>query len=1033
MMVEFRILGPVEAGHDGSILSVGGPRHRRLLAILLLHAGQVVPAGTLTEALWGPAPPPSAAAMLHVRVSELRSALRATGTRLSNHRGGGYMLRVAPDDLDAVRFERLTAAGVAALAAGDAERASGDLRAALALWNGPALAEFADEPFAQSDAARLGELRLQAVETRIAADLELGRHGELVAELEKLVAEYPLRERFWGQTMLALYRAGRQGEALRAYQTVRRHVADQLGLDPSDALQRLHHAILTADPALNPAQRTASIDLDIRPSAAARRVPAQLPADVSAFTGRADPLRRLDELLTDGGGRQARGMALALVSGTAGVGKTALAIHWAHRNLDRFPDGQLYVNLRGYDPNQPVTAAGALTTLLTALGVTGGDIPLDVDARAARYRTELAGQRLLLVLDNASSVEQVRPLLPGSASCAVLVTSRDSMAGLVARDGAHRIDLDLLPRDDAHALLHRLIGRRADADPDAVRALAHCCARLPLAIRVAAELAISRPTTSLSTLVRELADQQQRLHLLDAGGDPHAAVPTVFSWSIRNLPADAARTFRLIGLHPGPDLDAYAAAALTASDLTAVRRTLDALAGAHLLHSTGPGRYGMHDLLCAYASSLAQQGEAESARNDAVERLFDYYLVTAAKAMDHLHPTDAHRRPRTVTTPPSHVPDLADPEEALAWLDAERQTLVSVAAHAAHHGWPSHSVQLSTTLFRYLDAGHNLDALAIHEYAREAAEQSGDIAGQAEALNGLGIVHLRLGRYESAARHLQQAFTHFHQAGNLLGQARALGNVGIAEQLQGHYMVAADYRERALRLYRQVGDQLGEARSTNDIGILEQRLGNYQRAADYHTHALDLFRAAGDVNGQAIALNNLGDVEQRLGRYERAVQCLQQSLTLSRQIGDRTAEAWSLNSLGDVHTRAGDPTQASNHYREALTIFREIGDRDGEPWALNGLGEVACATERPADALTHHTAALAHALDNKAPDQQARAHAGLGHAHRALADAGQAHHHFERALALYDSLHSPEAEGIRVQLVGLVPRDPRSEPLSASR
>jgi DNA-binding SARP family transcriptional activator/Tfp pilus assembly protein PilF len=1011
-MVELRILGPVEAVHDGSVIALGGPRHRRLLAVLALNAGRVVPVASLTEALWGQTPPRSAPAMLHVRVSELRSVLRAAGKQVVTSRAG-YLLRVDRDEVDAERFERLLAAGTAALAGGDPERASADLRSGLALWRGPALAEFADEPFALSATARLGELRLQAVEAKFAADLELGRDSELIAELEKVVAEHPLRERFREQRMLALYRAGRQGEALQAFQAARKDIAEQLGLEPGSALQRLHLAILNADPALNTPSAAPGIQAGPHANAAPRHgVPAQLPADVPAFTGRAAHLDDLDRMLI----QDSQALAAVVVSGTAGVGKTALAIHWGHRNRDRYPDGQLYLNLRGYDPNRPMAAAEALTYLLTALGVPNGDIPLDLAQREARYRTTVSGRRMLIVLDNASSEEQVRPLLPGTDACAVLVTSRDSLAGLVARDGVHRLNLDLLAPEEADALVHRLIGRAAGAEPDAVTALVGCCARLPLALRVAAELAVSRPEAPLSTLVAELADQQRRLDLLDAGSDPRAAVSTVFSWSLRHLPADAARTFRLLGLHPGANVDAYAVAALTGSALAAAQRALDALARAHLVQPAAPGRYGMHDLLHAYAASIAHQHDSATDRSAALDRLFDYYLALAAAAILRLHPTDVRRWPGPVAEPTTPAPDLTAPGAATAWLDAERQTLVGLVAYATGHGRPGYSVRLSTVLFRYLDAGHNFDALTVHQYASEAAERSGDLTGQAEALNGLGIVHLRLGQYDAAIEYLRGALSLFGRAGNPLGQARALGNAGIAEELRGHHRVAAECQRRALELYREVGDRLGEARCIDNLGMLERRLGRYQAAAQHHTRALSILREIGDRYGQAIALNNLGAVEQRLGHYPRATHHLEEALALSRQLGDRTGEAWSLTYLGGVHARAGRATEAADRCREALAIFREIGDRDGEPRALNGLGEAAHAAARPAEARTHHAAALALAVEIKAPDEQARAHAGLGHAHLGLGSPDRARHHYEHAVALYEGLDAPEAGVIRAQL-----------------
>jgi len=414
----------------------------------------------------------------------------------------------------------------------------------------------------------------------------------------------------------------------------------------------------------------------------ARVVPAQLPADVDLFTGRAGELAELDRLLTvtppqtgapDAVGGASTAVVISAVSGTAGVGKTALALRWAHRVRAGFPDGQLYVNLRGYDPDQPVSPADALARFLRALGVAGADIPLEVDERAASYRSLLDGQRILIVLDNAATVEQVRPLLPGTPSALVVVTSRDALAGLVARDGARRLDLDLLPPQDAVALLGALIEERVAAEPDAAAALAGQCARLPLALRIAAELAATRPTTPLATLVAELADEQRRLELLDAGGDPRTAVRAVFSWSYLHLPAEAAWAFRLLGPHPGPDLDPYATAALTHTTMEQAQHLLNVLARAHLIGPTGPGRYGMHDLLRAYAIDLTSTEDAENERRAALTRLFDHYLATACAAMDTLHPADAHRRPR-IPPPATAAPPVANPVVARAWLDAERLT-----------------------------------------------------------------------------------------------------------------------------------------------------------------------------------------------------------------------------------------------------------------------------------------------------------------------------------------------------------------------
>ncbi|MGH3898786.1 MAG: ATP-binding protein, partial [Pseudonocardiaceae bacterium] len=523
------------------------------------------------------------------------------------------------------------------------------------------------------------------------------------------------------------------------------------------------------------------------PVGEARVVPAQLPPAVEVFTGRSQELVELDHLLARTAdqataaqvtGRDSTSVVISAVSGTAGVGKTELALRWAHRVRGEFPDGQLYVNLRGFDPDQPLSAADALAGFLRALGLAGQNIPVEVEERAAAYRSLLNGRRMLVVLDNASSVEQVRPLLPGAPSCVVVVTSRDSLAGLVARHGAQRLDLDLLPLEDAVALLAALIGGRVRAEPEAAATLAQLCARLPLALRVAAELAAARPTITLAQLIGELADEQRRLELLDAGGDARTAVRAVFSWSYQHLPAAAARAFRLIGLHPGPDFDPYAVAALAGTSLDQAQQMVDLLARARLTRDPRPGRYGMHDLLRAYATHLADVEDSEADRHAALTRLFDHYLATAAAAMDTLVPAEQHRRPR-VPPPAIPTPPMPDPATARAWLDAERTTLTAASAYSAAYGWPGHTTRLATTLFRYLAVGgHISDGLTIHTYALRVARHTGEPAAEVNALLNLGHIYWKQGHYQQAAERLQQALTLTREIGDRLGEARALNNLG---------------------------------------------------------------------------------------------------------------------------------------------------------------------------------------------------------------------------------------------------------------
>ena len=794
--------------------------------------------------------------------------------------------------------------------------------------------------------------------------------------------------------------------------------------------RRRHHVLVAVYSELTRQGRQDQPDDAPRSVGAPRVVLAQLPGDVDVFTGRAAELAELDRLLTaiptqtdvtEVAGGYSTSVVISAVSGTAGVGKTALALRWAHRVRAEFPDGQLYVNLRGYDPDQPLSAADALAGFLRALGVAGADIPLELEERAAAYRSLLDGRRMLIVLDNAATVEQVRPLLPGAPSALVVVTSRDSLAGLVARHGARRLDLDLLPPEDAVALLGALIGERVGAEPDAASALAGQCARLPLALRVAAELAATRPAVSLAALGAELADEQQRLDLMDAGGDPRTAVRGVFSWSYQYLSVNAARTFRLLGLHPGPDFDLYAAAALTNSSCGQAQHLVDLLSRAHLIATTSTGRYAMHDLLHAYATELATIEDPEDQRRAALTRLFDHYLATAAAAMDTLVPAERDRRPRipAVTTA---APSVADPAAALAWLDTTRATLAITCAYTANQGWPHHTTHLAATLFRYLETGgYYSDALAIHTHALRAARHARTRTAEAHALTSLGAVYDRQGDYQQAADHHQQALALSREIGDRICEARALANLGGVCGRQGHYEQSVNLLRPALLLFREAGDQVAEATVLDSLGLVYWRQGRYAQAADHHQQALALSREIGDRVGEAITLTNLGDVYQRQGRYAQAADHHQQALALSREIGDRVGEASALDSLGLVYWRQGRYAQAADHHQQALALFREIGDQAGEARALNGVGEIHRATGQLREACTHHAAALALAIENGDRYEQARAHHGLAHTHHACGDLDQARHHWRQALALYTDLGVPEADDVHAHLTALDP------------
>lgn len=705
-------------------------------------------------------------------------------------------------------------------------------------------------------------------------------------------------------------------------------------------------------------------------------VPHQLPPDVDNFTGRSAELADLDRCL-DSTSRAVPALVISALAGSGGVGKSALAARWAHQVADRFPDGQLWVNLRGYDTDQPLAPSVALAALLRALGVADADIPADVEERSALYRSLLDGRQLMVVLDNARDTEQVRLLLPGTASCLVVVTSRDSLAGLVARHGARRIELDVLPEPDAIERLGRLIGERARSGAAAVSALVERCGRLPLALRIAGELAVRRPAVPLGELAAELADEHHVLDVLDAGGDQRTSVRTVLSWSYRHCDLARARAFRLLGLVPGPDIDAHAAAALIDTSAEQARRVLVGLTAAHLVGESSLGRYTMHDLLHAWAAEKATTEDAEPDQRAALTRLFDHYLHTASVAMDLLYPHEGHRRP--LIHPPVRLTiEISSETDAQGWLDAERPNLVTMAA--AHVGWPTHAIRLSALLERHLTyRAHHLDAQTLHTHALAAARAEQDLVSQVRTLIGLGIVDRLAGRYRPAEDHLRQALALARVTGDRRGEARALGTLGhIADHL-GRDEEATRLTLQALQIFRAVGDRMAEALAVTNLGALCEEGGRYEEAIDYHRRAVSIARDVGDKDVEARALNNLGVVFEDTGQYQRAADNYQEALTLHRALGDQRSEALALTNLGEVWEQTGECERAVEHHLSALELFRGVGERNGEARALNNLGTV----------------------------------------YRRIGDPDQAERHWRQALAIYDSLGLAEAGKVRAALAAM--------------
>jgi DNA-binding SARP family transcriptional activator/tetratricopeptide (TPR) repeat protein len=998
--LEFCLLGPVVVRCDGVALPVPRGRQRAVLAVLLLNAGQVVSVGQIAETLWGPVPLPSAPATVRNYVKRLRRVLAAADQARIVTRSPGYVIRLDPGELDVARFEILLDGARNAALGGSWEAAAQQAREALGLWRGEPLADVESEALALREVPRLTELRLQAAELWIEAEVRLGRHGVVIAELERMAAAHPLREHVHVLLMLALYRDGRQAEALAAYQRARRVLIDELGAEPGAELSEVHRQILTTGPVLAGPEPGQLLPGGRWPPDAGpvSVVPRELPGPVTQFVGRAAELAELTGMLELASAERPRPLVVSAISGTAGVGKTALALQWAHQVADRFPDGQLHVNLRGYDPGEPMPAADALAGFLRSLGVPERDIPAETADRAARYRSLLAGRRMLIMIDNAADVDQVRPLLPGSPSCVAVVTSRDALAGLVARDGARRLDLGLLPPAEAIGLLRALIGGRVDAEPDAAARLAGYCTRLPLALRVAAERAAASPGVSLADVTSELADQRDRLDLLDAAGDGLSAVRAVFSWSVRHLDDEAAHAFRLLGLHPGADFNAYAVAALADTTLRQARWLVDRLARAHLIQAVGTGRYGMHDLLRAYAADQADERYSEPERKVALTRLFDHYLATAAVAAGTLYRGDPDQ-PAT-PEPAGPVPPVASPAAALAWLDAERSNLVAVAAHAADHGWPGHAISLGATIFRYLDVGHFTAAAAVHRHARRAAAQAADQAAEAAAVTMLGTVEAAQGRLRQAATHLEQALALCSKDGDRIGEARALGTLGMTDYCQGRYQQSAECHRQALAICLEIGDHAGEARELHHLGVVDLRQGHYEQAAAHLQRSLALFR--GDVgisSGEAFVLGALGELKLRQGRYAEAADHLRRSLALGRQTGSRLCQAQALAWLGISELRQDRGRQAIGHLRQSLALHSQAGNSSGQAEALNGLGEALLATSQVDQATARHAAALTLAIQCGDKREEARARSGLALACQAAGDNGQARDYWQPSLA----------------------------------
>jgi DNA-binding SARP family transcriptional activator len=955
--LRFAVLGPVRAWRGDEPIAAGAPQQRALLAALLLRGGRTATASELVDAVWGENPPTTALAALRSYAFRLRKALGPTALVTES---GGYALHVTPDALDSSVVERLVAEADQQRTAGDPARAHELLRAALDLWHGEPLAGLPG-PYAETQRTRLAEWHVGLIEARLELDLELGSHAEAVSELTALSADHPLRERLRALLMLALYRSGRQAEALGVYADTRRLLRDELGIDPSAELAELHQRILEADPALAaPAGTGGSGPELVRP--------AQLPATVADFTGRAAFVTELGEQLaaaSEGSGV----MAVSAVAGIGGVGKTTLAVHVAHAAREFFPDGQLYVDLQGTDP-RPAEPEAVLGAFLRALGVPNPDIPDSLAERAALYRSTLDGRRLLALLDNAYDAAQIRNLLPGTPGCAALVTSRVRMVDLA---GAHLVDLDVMSPEEALKLFTKIVGEeRVSSERQAALDVVGACGFLPLAIRIAASRLAARRTWTVSVLAHKLADQRRRLDELRAGD---LGVKATFALGYGHLSVAQARAFRLLSLPDGPDISLHAAAAVLDLDPYATEELLEALVDISLIESAAPARYRFHDLLRLYARECAERDETYDARCQALSRTLDFFLGSAASAYGLENPGDRMLDHLAATTRPGLA--FGSREESLEWLFSEAQGLLAAVQQAADGG------------------------------CEEPLRRGVDLLLAAQDLMESGVYARQ---YEQAAR---AVLTTAHTCGEALVEGRARVLVAQLLRMMGRFADADDEARRAMIVGLSAQDSLTCSYAPNLRGSIAHHDHRYEDCVKYHRTALDAFRADGDRHGEASALSNLSRAQLSLGDSDAAVATSKQALALNRSLGAGYRIANTLYTMSIPLTAIGRLDEAHNCLTEALQIFRDARQQFWEGVTLYRLAEAHLAADRQRQSASHAEQALVILREVGGEWRTANALTVLG---RALAGMGQlvrAHACWHDALGMYAALGSPEAQEVR--------------------
>ncbi|GGT07045.1 SARP family transcriptional regulator [Planobispora rosea] len=1033
----FSLLGPLEVTAEGRRLKLGGTRQQVVLATLLLEANRTVTIGRLMEAIYGDDPPSTSKAQVQICISALR---RLFGLYHDSNfiltRPQGYVIQVDPVDVDAHRFESLIQGARRAQAENQIERAAKMYRKALAEWRGPALAGV-ESRLLESAAQRLEEQRLTALEACAELELELGYHSQLVGELSELVQTHPLRERLRAHLMRAMYRSGRQAEALQVYRQGKETMVEELGIDPGDELQQLEHSILTSDPDLD-LPRAPVIDPVQEPAVAATASapasPVMLPTTIADFTGRDHQLRQISAALGAARREPSRiAVPIVVIVGKAGIGKTTVAVQAAHRVAAEFPDGQLFANLHGA-ATLPVSPMQVLERFLRVLGVSGSALPETLDERAEMYRAMIAGRRMLIVLDDAAGESQVLPLLPGDPASAVIVTSRGRLGGM---PGAVHLDVDVFDTVQSMELLARVAGaERVHAEPAAAARLAGLCGYLPLALRIAGARLSVHPHWTLERLARRLGDEARRLDELKHGD---MGVRASLSITYEGVSEQARMLFRRLAILDCAVLSSWVGAALLDVPFSDAEDLFDELAHAQLVEIAGNGRgvhtqYRFHDLIRVFARERLVAEESITERKAALARVLGALLLLAGAASDREHGDNIRvRSPDAVIWPlPDDVvlPLVADP---MAWFERERLVLVSGIRQAAQAGLTALCWSLTLTTAMFLEYRVYIDDWReIHDIAMSAVQQTADRRGQAAILHSIGAYSYTEQRYEDARRAFEQSLELFRELGDEQGAGLAIRSIGMLDRLSGQFELAAERLEEALDIFRRTGTTVAAAYVLHNLGWLRLDLGDVEGARVMLTQALEMSSAGGSRRIVAQVLHRLGHVHLQADDPAAASETFEKALGVVRTIGDPIGEAYALHGLGSAQVRLGRLDEAALTLREALDVAGTAKHRLVESYILLSLGEVTLLARDQAEAvpLLQRSRDLASHL--QVPMTEVRCLLLLGDAHTQLGDAATARQHLLDAQMLVEKLEAASSAQLREQVAAKLDELNRSDGLSRS-